>query len=292
MPPQYSDQRATAPTRERRGSGLYDAGMISIRLCLGIGLLSASGWASAAPAKLLWSDEFNGAALSRPDATKWTYDLGANGWGNNELEDYTDHAENAFLDGEGHLVIRAKKDKTGHYTSARLKTEGLFSFTYGRVEARMKLPHGQGMWPAFWMLGADIGTAAWPECGELDILENLGREPSIAHGTIHGPGYSGKNSISAQYELPGSPALANDFHVYAADWSPNRIEFSVDEHVYATVTPAALPPGTKWVFDHPFFILLNLAVGGAWPRNPDATTSFPQDLTVDYVRVYDRPAPK
>ena len=242
--------------------------------------------AAADSSKLLWSDEFSGAAGAKPNAAKWTYDRGATGWGNKELEDYTDQPDNAFLDGQGHLIIRAVKDAKGRYTSARLKTQGQFAFTYGRVEARMKLPRGQGLWPAFWMLGNDITQVGWPACGEIDIVENLGREPALAHGTVHGPGYSGKHGISAQYSLPGAPVLADDFHLYAADWRPGHIDFSLDGHVYATVTPAALPPGAKWVYDHPFFLLLNLAVGGAWPGNPDQSAPFPQDLTVDYVRVY------
>lgn len=242
---------------------------------------------TSANPKLLWSDEFSGAKGQKPDPSKWTYDIGGNGWGNKELETYTSSAQNAFLDGDGHLIIRAIKGADGRITSARLKTEGLFSFTYGRAEARMKLPRGQGMWPAFWMLGADIAQVGWPACGEIDIMEGLGREPAIVHGTVHGPGYSGAHGISAQYTLPGAPALADDFHVYAADWTPDRIQFSIDGHVYATVTHASIPPGSKWVYDHPFFLLLNLAVGGAWPGNPDASTIFPQDLIVDYVRVYE-----
>jgi beta-glucanase (GH16 family) len=143
------------------------------------------------------------------------------------------------------------------------------------------------MWPAFWMLGNDIAKVDWPACGEIDVMESLGREPTIVHGTIHGLGYSGAHGISAQYILPGAPALADDFHLYAADWMPDRIEFSIDGHVYANITPESLPAGTKWVYDHPFFLILNLAVGGAWPGNPDASTVFPQDLVVDYVRVYE-----
>ncbi len=261
--------------------------MIFLRLCLGLGLFSFPVLRATAPPKLLWSDEFSGATGHPPDPSKWTYDRGATGWGNRELENYTDQPDNAFLDGQGHLIIRAMKDAEGRFTSARLKTQGLFAFTYGRAEARMKLPRGQGLWPAFWMLGSDVAQAGWPACGEIDILENLGREPALAHGTVHGPGYSGKRAISAQYALPGAPVLADDFHLYAADWRPGRIEFSVDGHIYATVTPASLPPGAKWVYHNPFFILLNLAVGGAWPGNPDASTTFPQDLTVDYVRVYE-----
>ncbi len=262
--------------------------MTFIRLGLWLGVLSMSAAAATGPGKLLWADEFSGAAGTQPDRSKWTYDLGGNGWGNKELETYTNKPENSFLDGEGHLVIRAIKEPDGYFTSARMKTEGLFSFAYGRAEARMKLPRGQGLWPAFWMLGSNIGTVHWPDCGEIDIMESLGREPTIVHGTVHGPGYSGGHAISAQYQLPGTPALADDFHLYGTSWTPGRVEFSIDGHVYATVTPQSLPGGTKWVYDHPFFVLLNLAVGGAWPGNPDASTKFPQDLIVDYVRVYQR----
>ena len=258
-------------------------GMTLFRLLLN---LSLPVLATADSSKLLWSDEFSGKAGSKPDSSKWTYDQGATGWGNRELENYTDQPDNAFLDGQGHLIIRAKKDAEGHFTSARLKTQGLFAFAYGRAEARLTLPRGQGLWPAFWMLGTDIAQVGWPACGEVDIMENLGREPTLVHGTVHGPGYSGKHAISAQYTLPGAPVLADDFHLYAADWRPSRIEFSIDGHVYATFTSASLPPGAKWVYNHPYFIILNLAVGGVWPGNPDASTTFPQDLTVDYVRVY------
>jgi beta-glucanase (GH16 family) len=234
---------------------------------------------------LVWSDEFDGPAGSQPDAAKWTYDLGAGGWGNQELETYTNNARNVFLDGDGHLVIRALEPKPGEYTSARLKTKGKREFKYGRFEARMKIPKGQGLWPAFWMLGGGIESAGWPEGGEIDVMENIGKEPTVVHGTIHGPGYSGKDGISSQYSLPGNPPLANDFHVYAVEWSANSIRFLIDGHEYAAVTPASLPQGKRWVYDHPFFLLLNVAVGGGWPGNPDATTRFPQELIVDWVRV-------
>lgn len=241
-------------------------------------LFAASDW------KLTWSDEFNGPANTLPDPAKWTYDLGAGGWGNKELETYTNQRENASLDGSGHLVITAIKTASG-YTSGRLKTQGKFTVQYGKVAARMKIPHGQGMWPAFWMLGNDIETAGWPKCGEIDIMENIGKEPSIIHGTIHGPGYSGAKSIGHQYELPDK-ALSEDFHVYAVEWSPEAITFLLDEKPYATVAPHDLPPGTNWVYNHPSFLLLNLAIGGDWPGNPDSTTQFPQSLVVDWVRVW------
>ena len=227
--------------------------------------LSASDW------HLVWSDEFDGPANSAPDPAKWTYDLGGGGWGNRELEVYTDTRNNVFEDGAGHLVIRAIKTEAGGYTSARLKTQGKFSIEYGKIEARIKIPRGQGMWPAFWMLGDDIATAGWPQCGEIDVMENIGKEPAVAHATVHGPGYSGARGISAPDSLPGSPPLSEDFHVYSVEWTPNRIQFFLDGAGYQTVTPASLPTGAKWVYDHPFFLLLNLAVGGGWPGNPDQT---------------------
>jgi beta-glucanase (GH16 family) len=235
--------------------------------------------------KLVWSDEFNGAAGAAPDSSKWTYDLGASGWGNQELESYTDTRENSFLDGKGHLVIRALRTSDGKYTSARLKTEGKFSTQYGRIEARIKLPRGQGIWPAFWMLGADIGSVGWPACGEVDIMENIGREPRLNHGSLHGPNYPGAG-ITAAYELRNRHPLYQAFHQFAIEWSPDKIEFLVDGVAYETVTAASLPRGTNWVFNRPFFFLLNVAVGGDWPGNPDGTTVFPQEMAVDYVRVW------
>ena len=244
--------------------------------------------------KLVWSDEFNSPDASPVDTTKWVSESGGNGWGNQELEYYTARPENAFEQG-GNLVIKVLQEKytgadgvTRDYTSARLKTLGKFSQKYGRFEARIKIPEGQGIWPAFWMLGDDIGKVGWPKCGEIDIMENIGKEPAMVHGTIHGPGYSGDKGISAPYSLPPDQRFANDFHLYAVEWEPKAIRFYVDDHLYATRTPADLPKGTKWVYAHPFFMLLNVAVGGSWPGNPDATTVFPQTMLVDYVRVYKR----
>jgi beta-glucanase (GH16 family) len=159
--------------------------------------------AAQAKWKLVWSDEFNGPANATPDPAKWVYDLGAGGWGNNELETYTHDLENAHLDGDGNLVIRALRSEQGRYTSARLKTQGKFAVTFGKIEARMKLPYGQGLWPAFWMLGADISSAHWPSCGEIDIMEQIGKEPSTVHGTLHGPDYSGGNGITAEFGPAG-----------------------------------------------------------------------------------------
>jgi len=244
---------------------------------------------------LVWSDEFDGPSGALVDATKWTFETGGGGWGNQELETYTDRARNASLDGDGALAIQALRETftgrdgiTREYTSARLKTQAKFEQAYGRFEARLKIPRGQGLWPAFWMLGADISTAGWPRCGEIDIVENIGREPSTVHGTVHGPGYSGGNGIGAPFTLPGGARFADDFHVFAVEWDPAAIRWYVDGALYQTRTPADLPAGQRWAFDHPFFILLNVAVGGGWPGSPDATTVFPQTMLVDYVRVYRR----
>jgi beta-glucanase (GH16 family) len=241
---------------------------------------------------LTWSDEFNGADGSAPDATKWTFDLGGNGWGNNELECYTNRLQNAEIQG-GNLVITARQENnfqcsdgtTRNYTSARMLTQGKFSQAYGRFEARIKIPAGQGMWPAFWMLGNNIDSVAWPTCGEVDIMENIGSEPSINHGSIHGPGYTGSTGVSLPFTLT-SGKLSDDFHVYDIEWETNVVRFYVDGNLYATFTPGSLPQGATWEFDHPFFILLNVAVGGDWPGAPDNTTVFPQTMLVDYVRVY------
>jgi beta-glucanase (GH16 family) len=244
----------------------------------------STGPSTTPPVTQNWSDEFDGPANALPDSAKWTYDLGGGGWGNQELETYTNQPQNVHLDGGGHLVIHV--DRVGSsYTSARIKTQGLFTAQYGRVEARIRLPFGQGIWPAFWMLGGNFPGTPWPQCGEIDIMENVGREPSIIHGSVHGPGYSGGNSVTGLYTLPGGARFADDFHVFAIQWSPQTITFSVDGVAYKTVTPASLPPGASWVFDKPFFLILNVAVGGTWPGSPDATTQFPQEMIVDYVRV-------
>ncbi|MHB8499364.1 MAG: glycoside hydrolase family 16 protein [Candidatus Acidiferrales bacterium] len=242
---------------------------------------------------LVWSDEFSGADGSTPDATKWTYDIGGSGWGNHELEYYTNRSANARIE-MGNLVITAQKESfTGadgvmrDYTSARLKTQGLFAQAYGRFEARIKIPVGQGMWPAFWMLGNDIPAVGWPKCGEIDIMENIGREPGIIHGSLHGPSTTGPTSdLTSIFSLPAGQNFADDFHLYAVEWEPDTVRFYVDSNLYATFNSSQWPAGGNWVFDHPFFIILNLAVGGGWPGSPDASTKFPQTMLIDYVRVY------
>ncbi|MBC8994854.1 family 16 glycosylhydrolase, partial [Micromonospora chalcea] len=236
---------------------------------------------------------FNGPAGAAPDASKWRYDIGGGGWGNNELQYYTNSTRNAALDGNGNLVITARKENPAgyncwygscQYTSARLLTNGTFAQAYGRFEARIKVPRGQGLWPAFWMLGNDIGTNPWPGSGEIDIMENVGYAPSTVWGTLHGPGYSGGSGVGASTSLPGGQALADAFHTFAVDWAPDSITWYLDGVAYSRKTPADIG-GNRWVFDHPFFMIMNVAVGGNWPGSPDGSTTFPQTMTIDYVRV-------
>jgi Glycosyl hydrolases family 16 len=243
-----------------------------------------SGWT------LAWSDEFDGAKGTAVDTSKWNMINKGDGFGNNELEFYTNRTDNAAMDGNGDLVITAKQESYmgRNYTSARLESSGKFQRQFGRFEARIKVPKGQGLWPAFWLLGNDIGSAGWPTCGEIDIMENVGKEPSTIHGSMHGPGYSGGNPLGAAYMLPNGGKFADDFHVFAIEWEMNVVRFYVDDNLYETRTPADVPSGAKWVYDHPFYIILNVAVGGSWPGSPDSATMFPQTMLVDYVRVYGR----
>jgi beta-glucanase (GH16 family) len=280
---------------------VHPAALVPILLATVLFTLSCGGGATLQPPppasyKLSWSDEFNGADGSSPDSAKWTYDtgVGGNGWGNNELETYTSRTKNVQVQG-GNLVIAAVKENWAdpsdgvmrNYTSARIKTQGLFSQAYGRFEARIKIPAGQGMWPAFWMLGKDIAAVGWPKCGEIDIMENIGKEPGMVNGSLHGPSTAGRTSdLSAPFSLPAGQNFADDFHLYAVEWEPGTIRFYVDSNLYATFNSPQWPAGGTWVFDHPFFIILNLAVGGDWPGAPDNTTVFPKQMLVDYIRVY------
>jgi beta-glucanase (GH16 family) len=236
------------------------------------------------PWRLTWSDEFDGSGAV--DGSKWGFDTGAGGWGNNELENYTNRTDNVRRNGNGQLEIVARAESFGgaSFTSGRINTSGRFTQRYGRFEARIKLPSGNGIWPAFWSLGDNIGSAGWPTCGELDIMEVV-RNFSVNHGSAHGPGYSGGNPLTATYQLPAG-SFTDDFHIFAIEWEPNEVRWFVDNTMYERRTPADLPAGTTWVYDHPFFILLNVAVGGNFPGNPDGSTRFPQTMTVDYVRVY------
>lgn len=232
---------------------------------------------------LVWSDDFNGTAGSSPDADKWSFDLGNNdGWGNAELENYTDSPDNVSLDGNGNLIITAIQNGNT-FTSGRISSRGKFEQAYGRIEARLKTPYGPGIWPAFWMLGANVGEVSWPNCGEIDIMELKGQKPNTINGTIHGPGYSGENAISASYSLLQS-RFDQDYHVFAVEWTADQLDFFVDDYLYNRITKADVPG--LWVYDHPFYLILNVAVGGNYVGFPTAQTPFPQKMTVDYVKVY------
>jgi beta-glucanase (GH16 family) len=240
--------------------------------------------------KLVWSDEFSGREGTAPSASKWIHDLGAHP-GDHELETYTSSPANASLDGQGHLAIVARRQTatgpdgvTEPYTSGRIETQGLFSATYGLIEARMKIPVGTGLWPAFWMLGDSISTVGWPACGEIDVMETIDQDPFTVYGTIHGP--MGASTYQVGHTDVSTSSLASGFHTYAVSWSQNSITWLLDGVPYATVTSADLAPGQPWVFNQPFHLVLNLAVGGDWPGAPNASTRFPATLLVDWVRVY------
>nr|CAA88008.1 laminarinase [Thermotoga neapolitana] len=244
--------------------------------------------------QLVWSQEFDDGVI---DPNVWNFEIGNGhakgipGWGNAELEYYTD--KNAFVE-NGCLVIEARKEQvsdeygTYDYTSARITTEGKFEIKYGKIEIRAKLPKGKGIWPALWMLGNNIGEVGWPTCGEIDIMEMLGHDTRTVLRTAHGPGYSGGASIGVAYHLPEEvPDFSEDFHVFSIEWDENEVEWYVDGQLYHVLSKDELAElGLEWVFDHPFFLILNVAMGGYWPGYPDETTQFPQRMYIDYIRVY------
>ncbi|MEM9001475.1 MAG: glycoside hydrolase family 16 protein [Bacteroidota bacterium] len=223
-----------------------------------------------------------------PNPSVWDYDIGrgpnGDGWGNQELQYYTDSEDNVRIE-NGVLLITAREEsfEGASYTSARLLTKDLFEQQYGRFEARIRLPYGQGIWPAFWMLGADIDENPWPAAGEIDIMEYRGQEPTVLIGSVHGPGYNGGNAISKEYVLEND-RFDTGFHIFGIEWGPDYVNFYVDDVLYNQITPEDVTG--PWVFDKPFFILMNMAVGGSFVGSPDAETEFPQTMLVDYVRVY------
>ncbi len=235
--------------------------------------------------KLVKADEFN--VDGAPDDAMWTYEIGTGigGWGNNELQYYTDQPENVKVE-DGMLHITAQKEifMGSSYTSARIVTKGLFEQAYGRFEARIQLPWGRGLWPAFWLLGADCGDVAWPQCGEIDIMEYRGQDPTIIHGSVHGPGYSASEAVTKRYEL-ANDRFDTGFHIFGIEWGPNYINYYVDDVLYNQITPEDVPG--KWVYDQPFYIILNVAVGGSFVGTPNSQTIFPQTMLVDYVRIYE-----
>ncbi|MEZ4911912.1 MAG: glycoside hydrolase family 16 protein [Saprospiraceae bacterium] len=236
---------------------------------------------------LVWSDEFDGSQGSSISSSNWTFDIGngVNGWGNGEYQFYTDRTDNVALDGSSNLIITARRETyAGHnFTSARIKTEGKFTTKFGRIEARMKLPVGPGIWPAFWMLGESISSEGWPLCGEIDIMELRGQEPNVINGTVHGPGYSGGNAVTKIFGFTDD-RFDNDYHIFAIEWGEDYIDYFVDNTLYQRITPDDV--SGDWVFDQPFFIILNIAVGGNYVGFPTEKTPFPQQMIVDYVRVY------
>lgn len=273
------------------------------RSALALALLAGSvGAMAAAPAPttsqparwtLVWADEFDGAAGSPPNPAYWQHEIGNahnKGWGNHELQYYTGSTRNAALDGQGHLLIRAERQpgvgpcwngSPCEYSSARLKTQGKVNFSQGKLEARIQIPGGQGIWPAFWTLGE--GQEAWPAVGEIDVLEYVGKTPRSVYATVHGPGYSGAAGLGREHVFEGP---VTGFHVYTLIKRPHELIWLIDDVEVHRVTPASLPKGSPWVFEKPFFLLLNLAVGGDWPGSPDATTPLPATMSVDWVRLY------
>ncbi len=236
----------------------------------------------------VWSDTFDGPAGSAP-SDDWVADVGGDGWGNDQLEFNTDRTDNAFLDGSGNLVIRAQAEayEDNAYTSARLTTRGTVERGPARFEGRIKMPEGKGIWPAFWLLGSDYEEVGWPLCGEIDILETRGSEPRTVITTVHGPGYSGGDGVGNTTVLSDS-TTADAFHTYAVDVDPEHIVWWVDGQRVHTVRVGDIPGGTAWAFDGPFFMILNVAVGGHFDGDPDDTTVFPAEMVVDEVRVYER----
>ena len=239
----------------------------------------------------LLGEDFDGAAGSPPSASHWGYDIGGNGWGNNEQETYTKRLVNSVLDGSGHLLITARKETytgpdgiTRNYTSARLTSQGRFQFQYGSAVARIQVPGGQGLWPAFWMLGSNIATAGWPLCGEIDVMENVGSEPTVTHATIHAGGKAGLQWLAGNSTSAASP-LSGGYHTYGVVWGPTAVSMSIDGRTYMTASAEDITSDEWWNFTQPNFLLLNLAVGGTWPGSPDTTTPFPATMSVDYVHV-------
>lgn len=274
-------------------------------LLLGAALLANAGSALASTpvtagsagtaqyTRLVWSDEFTGSAGTAPNVHKWVHDVGAFGWTDNELQTYTASPANASLDGRGDLAIIVRRQTatgpdrlTRNYTSAKLETQGLFSARYGTFVARMQLPAGAGLWPAFWMVGDNYATVGWPASGEIDAMEAVGQNPFAVSGTIHGPSLSSPTGYALGHTFRSATALTGGFHVYGVTWNPTSISWTVDGRVYGTTTTAGLLAGWGWPFTQPFHLILNLALGGTWTGPPNAATPFPSSLLVDWVRVY------
>lgn len=264
-------------------SNRYNLGLLTIALTVIMGCSTSETQTVTNFTELVMQDEFD--TDGPPDSTIWNFDIGngTNGWGNGELQYYTARTDNVKV-ANGYLLISALKEsyEGASYTSSRLLTKGLLEQTYGRFEARILLPYGQGIWPAFWLLGAD-DQQTWPQIGEIDIMEYRGQEPTKISGSVHGPGYSGSESVTKSFTLPND-RFDTDFHVFGIEWGPEYINYYVDDVLYNQITPKDV--NGEWVFDRPFYILINMAVGGNYVGAPNSETTFPQIMLVDYVRVY------
>ena len=258
--------------------------LVAMFICCALGCSTDDSQTVATFTNLVMEDNFD--VEGAPNSQIWGFDIGTgeNGWGNQELQYYTDRSTNVKVE-NGVLLITAQQEsfEGSSYTSARLLTKDLFEQRYGRFEARIRLPYGQGIWPAFWMLGADIDENPWPGAGEIDIMEYRGQNPTVLVGSVHGPGYSGGQAISKEYTLEND-RFDTGFHIFGIEWGPEYINFYVDDVLYNQITPEDVTGA--WVFDKPFYILMNLAVGGTFVGSPNAETEFPQTMIVDYVRVY------
>ncbi len=233
----------------------------------------------------IFADEFDGNNI---DLGFWTHEQGDHGWGNNEWQNYTNLPQNSYIS-DGKLIIEAIDEGNGAYSSARMITRDKFEFTFGRVDIRAKLPFGQGIWPALWMLGENITDIGWPACGEIDIMELLGHESHVIHGTAHwgnqGDGFS--QFTGNAYGLPGGARFEDEFHVFSIVWENNSIEWYLDDQLYHSIN-ASTVGNFDYPFNRPFFFIFNIAVGGNWPGYPDASTQFPQRMFVDYIRVFQK----
>jgi beta-glucanase (GH16 family) len=238
---------------------------------------------------LVWNDEFDGPA-GRLDSSRWQVEVGTQGLEQEQLQYNTDRVENVALNGQGALELVAREEPYMgfEYTGARITTQDKFAKAYGRFEARLQLPEGSGLWVQFWLLGDDYAEVGWPEAGDIGIVEYRGNEPEQMHARAHGPGLTPPSPLQFGYALPNATTFAASHHVFALEWEPAALRWFVDDQQFGAATPRDLPAEARWVFDHPFFLVLYLAVGGTFPGRPDAVTTFPQILTVDYVRVYDK----
>lgn len=231
---------------------------------------------------LVWADEFDGSTIN---STNWTYDLGASGWGNNEWQNYTSSSNNSSVS-DGFLTITARQEPGGGYTSARMKSQGLQTFQYGRIDFRAKMPEGQGIWPALWMLGENINSVSWPACGEIDVMELIGHQPSTTHGTAHwGSNFSVHQYQGSSSTLSGGEKFSDSFHLFSVLWQENNISWYLDDQLFYSINSSQMN-GQPYPFNAQFFFIMNIAVGGNWPGYPDASTQFPQTMVVDYVRVF------